>query len=287
MSPAISTGYVKSPAETNSRRSAFSLNCVIRPSWPYEVTAESSQLASACAVTWLCANTVDRSGSSPVAMSIANRSSVRSWRSRGSWSTVIECRSTMQKNASPCSCVCGVLAEAADVVAEVLVARRLDAREDPHVESFRSLRGRKELEALRPPGRVAAHQAPEQEWRSRPGIASFLAVLARSVKTARDYTRSHGRDRALDAVLVALAARAAAARVARPGRASRPFASASASCRRSSSPARRGRSGARSARRSRAARSCSRPATAPSRSATSPRSRSASGSRCSCRCPPC
>ena len=49
------------------------MNCVIRPSSPKLVTVESSQLASACAVTWLCAKIVDRSGSSPVAMSIATQ----------------------------------------------------------------------------------------------------------------------------------------------------------------------------------------------------------------------
>ena len=42
----MSTGYVNSPDETNSRCSAFSLNWVIRPSWPKLVTEESSQLAS-------------------------------------------------------------------------------------------------------------------------------------------------------------------------------------------------------------------------------------------------
>jgi hypothetical protein len=56
-------------------------------------------------VTWLCTNTVERSGSSPVANSIAARSSVDSRRFSGSYSTVIECRSTMQKKPSPSSCV--------------------------------------------------------------------------------------------------------------------------------------------------------------------------------------
>jgi hypothetical protein len=69
------------------------------------VTALSSQAASAWAVTWLWTKTVERSGSRPVAKSIAARSSVRSRRSSGSNSTVIECRSTMQKNASAISCV--------------------------------------------------------------------------------------------------------------------------------------------------------------------------------------
>ena len=96
---------MKSPAETNSCRSPFSLNCVMRPNWPTLATELNSQAASACAGTWLCANTVERSGSIPVANSIAARSSVERRSASGSYSTVIECRSTMQKKASPCSCV--------------------------------------------------------------------------------------------------------------------------------------------------------------------------------------
>ena len=105
MSPAIKTGYVKSADEMNSRSSDLSLNWVIRFSWPKLVTPPSSQAASACAGTWLCAKTVERSGSSPVANSIAARSSVFSRKSCGSYSTLIECRSTMQKKPSPRSCV--------------------------------------------------------------------------------------------------------------------------------------------------------------------------------------
>ena len=67
---------------------------------------------------------------------------------------------------------------------------------------------------------------------------------------------------------------------------SRPYASGCAACRRSSSPARRARCSRRSARSARGALSCCRPATASSRSTTSPRLRSASGSRCCCRCRP-
>ncbi len=96
---------MKSPAETKSLPSPFSLNCVMRPSCPNPVTAESSQAASECAVTWLCRKSVERSGSSPTAKSSAARSSVRSCRSCGSYSTVIECRSTMQKKASASSWV--------------------------------------------------------------------------------------------------------------------------------------------------------------------------------------
>ena len=59
-----------------------------------------------------------------------------------------------------------------------------------------------------------------------PGIASLLAVLARSVKTGRDYTRPHGRDRATWAPSSwRVAARAAAARLARPRRGRRRCAS--------------------------------------------------------------
>jgi hypothetical protein len=92
---------VKSPAETNSCRSALSLNCVIRRSSPKLVTEPSSQAASGCAGAWLCTNTVEREGSSPVAKSIAARFSVCSRSSSGSCSTVTEWRSTMQKKASP------------------------------------------------------------------------------------------------------------------------------------------------------------------------------------------
>src|SRR6266542_169040 len=105
MSPAISTGYWKSAAETNSCCSAFSLNCVIRRNSPKLVTAANSQAASACAVTWLWTKTAERSGSSPVANSSAAMSSVPSRSAAGSCGTVIACRSTMQKKASPCSCV--------------------------------------------------------------------------------------------------------------------------------------------------------------------------------------
>ena len=105
MSPAISTGYVKSPAETKSWSSDFSLNWVMRRSSPKLVTALNSHAASACATTWLCAKTVERSGSRPVAKSIAAPASVYSRSSSGWNDVVIECRSTMQKNASPCSCV--------------------------------------------------------------------------------------------------------------------------------------------------------------------------------------
>src|SRR6266511_3302058 len=94
MSPAISTGYVKRPAETDSWPALFSLNCVIRRSSPMVATEESNHAVSECADTWLCTNTVERS-----------RSSVVSRSSCGSYGTVIECRSTTQMNASPCSWV--------------------------------------------------------------------------------------------------------------------------------------------------------------------------------------
>ena len=56
---------MKRPAETNSLPSPFSLNCVMRPSCPNPVTAESSQAASACAVTWLCRKSVRALGVEP------------------------------------------------------------------------------------------------------------------------------------------------------------------------------------------------------------------------------
>ena len=64
------------------------------------VTELSSQFASAWAVTWLWTKTVERSGSSPLANSIAPVLIVASRSSAGSCSTLIECRSTTQKNAS-------------------------------------------------------------------------------------------------------------------------------------------------------------------------------------------
>jgi hypothetical protein len=81
------------------------LNWVMRRSSPKLVAALRSHAASACAVTWLCAKTVERSGWRPVAKSIAAPASVYSRSCAGSIGVVIECRSTMQKNASPSSCV--------------------------------------------------------------------------------------------------------------------------------------------------------------------------------------
>ena len=174
---------------------------------------------------------------------------MRSCRSAGSCSTVIECRSTMQKNASPSSWVRRVLAEAADQVAEVLLARGLDAGEDAH-------------------GRGIVPEGP-----SGPQLGC---------------SGRHGSDRAhLDPGVMARPCRGAAARVARRRPRSPPCASGCGCCRRSSSRARRARCGRRSGRRPRAARSCCRPGTAPSRSGTFRRPGSASGSRCCCRCRPC
>ena len=120
----------------NSRSSDLSLNWVIRFSWPKLVTPPSSQAASAWAGTWLCAKTVERSGSSPVANSIAARSSVFSRKSCGSYSTLIECRSTMQKNPSPRSCVAAYWRKPPIRLPSVLVARGLDAGKDAHLCSI-------------------------------------------------------------------------------------------------------------------------------------------------------
>ncbi len=83
----------------------------MRRSSPKAVTELSSQAASGWAETWLWAKIVERSGSSPVAISQAKPASVDSRSVSGSKSVVIECRSTTQKNASPpearaSSCVC-------------------------------------------------------------------------------------------------------------------------------------------------------------------------------------
>ena len=102
---------------TRARRD-LSLNCVIRPSWPKLVTEPSSQAASACAGTWLCAKTVERSGSRPVANSIAARSSVFSRKSCGSYSTRDRVQVDDAEEALAALLRRGVLAEAADQVAE-------------------------------------------------------------------------------------------------------------------------------------------------------------------------
>ena len=76
------------------------------------------------------------------------------------------------------------LAEAADVVAEVLVARRLDAREDPHTAPFARFATERTRRTLRSPRCIDAPQRQKRQWRSIPGIASLLASLTRSVKEA-------------------------------------------------------------------------------------------------------
>ncbi len=144
MSPAISTGYVKSPAETNSRLSALSLNCVIRPSCPYEVTAESSQ-----ARLGVGRDVALREHRRPVGVE-ARREQHREQVERAvvEVARVVLHRDRVQVDDAEERLALllrlRVLAEPADVVAEVLVARRLDAREDPHPVSFRSLRDRKD-----------------------------------------------------------------------------------------------------------------------------------------------
>ena len=154
----------------------------------------------------------------------------------GSYSTVIECRSTMQKNASPLLLRRRVLAEAADQVAEVLVAGGLDA---------------------------ARRCACRSSWRNRAPADFYTGPMAvtpdnlDALLVARPSRRSSspsGRTRrAREAALAQLKAHAAARLRRRGARSSRP----------------------RSPRSRPAARSCSRPATAPSRSTTSRPSRSA------------
>ena len=66
-----------------------------------------------------------------------------------------------------------VLAEAADVVAEVLVARRLDAGEDPHRCPFARFATERARAARRPHMTPVAVRRQKSECRSSPGICSF------------------------------------------------------------------------------------------------------------------
>ncbi len=81
-----------------------------------------------------------------------------------------------------------VLAEAADVVAEVLVARRLDAAEDSHRCSFRlavATGGAGRPCGPRATGDVASAPVDAKRPVDAEAAPPVLAVLARSVKTAR------------------------------------------------------------------------------------------------------
>ena len=88
---------MKRPTETDSRPADFSLNATMRASSPIVPMQLKSQASSACSCTWLCTNTIARSGSSPEATSVANVSRVEAVSSAGSNGCVIECRSTTQK----------------------------------------------------------------------------------------------------------------------------------------------------------------------------------------------
>ena len=68
----------------------------MRLSSPSGVTLLSSQLSSACSITSAWRKRMQRSGSSPAAISVAAVSYVRSRSSAGSYGTVTACRSTMQ-----------------------------------------------------------------------------------------------------------------------------------------------------------------------------------------------
>ncbi len=74
----------------------LSLNWVIRLASPNPVMQLSTQASSVCSATWLCTNTVHRSGSRPAANSCAAATLVRRRSSAGSCGTVIACRSTTQ-----------------------------------------------------------------------------------------------------------------------------------------------------------------------------------------------
>ncbi len=74
----------------------LSLNWTIRLASPNPVMHSSIQVSSVCSGTWLCTNTVQRSGSSPAPNNCAAAILVR-WRSTGgSCGRVIACRSTTQ-----------------------------------------------------------------------------------------------------------------------------------------------------------------------------------------------
>ena len=74
----------------------LSLNWTIRLASPKPVMHDSTQASSACSATWLCTNTMDRSGSSPAANIWAAAILVRRRRSAGCCGTVMACRSTTQ-----------------------------------------------------------------------------------------------------------------------------------------------------------------------------------------------
>jgi hypothetical protein len=72
----------------------LSLNWVIRLASPKPVMQLITQASWACSGTWLCTNSVHRSGSSPTASSWAALTRVRCRNCAGSWPAVIACRST-------------------------------------------------------------------------------------------------------------------------------------------------------------------------------------------------
>jgi hypothetical protein len=82
----------------------LSLNCTIRLASPNPVMHDSTQASSVCSGTWLCTNTIERSGSSPAAKSCAAATLVRRRRSAGCCGNVIACRSTTQYTVSCVSC---------------------------------------------------------------------------------------------------------------------------------------------------------------------------------------
>ena len=64
-------------ARVAARAPVFSLNCVIRLASPNPVMQENIQASSACSGTWLWMNSVQRSGSSPIASNCAADNRVR------------------------------------------------------------------------------------------------------------------------------------------------------------------------------------------------------------------
>jgi len=89
---------VNRPTEACSwpSRADLSLNWVIRLASPKPVMQDRIQDSSVCSGTWLCTNSVHRSGSSPAPSSWAAATLVRRVSRAGSCGTVIACRSTTQ-----------------------------------------------------------------------------------------------------------------------------------------------------------------------------------------------
>jgi len=122
---------VNNPTLTDSLPLLFSLNWVMRLSSPKVAVHSSNQLKAVCSCTWLCAKTMQISGSSPLANSHEAVSSARV----PTWSRVVFDRERVQVDDAEhrvgLVLVRDPLAEGAEVVADVRRAGRLHSREHP------------------------------------------------------------------------------------------------------------------------------------------------------------